>query len=594
VARAVVRGISVSTGFAIGKAMFVNRRHNAEVPRQTLPPALAAEEQARLSQAFDAVEAELISARDRIPAELSEHRHILDSHLMILRDPKLAGAAGRFIRDLGVNAEWALEKSVAELEKAFGQLDDLYIRERLQDVRLMSDRVMARLLGTTRELLAVSGRVIIMAHDLTPADTVMLEVGKIMGFATGTGGKTSHTGIMARTLGIPALVGAGELEELVSDGDLVILDGVGGRILVDPDEDELTEFNELGAQFEDYQRRIYRGCQLPAETIDGYRVQVLANIELIEEVAAVLDNGGEGIGLYRTEYSYLNRTDLPGEEELSEKYADLAAIMSPRRVIFRTLDLGADKFIASFGPLDEANPAMGLRAIRFCMQHPELFKVQLKAIARASAYGNVSIMFPMISGLREVRRAKAKLREAQEELRAEGKRFNPDMPIGIMVELPAAVMMASMLAEEVDFFSIGTNDLIQYSLGIDRTNPHVSYLYQPLHPAVLRSIKHVVDAAHQAGIEASLCGEVASDPFCVPILMGMQIDCISLSPQAIPGIKRIIRQARMSECKALLRDVLACRTVGKINRLVRDTIFHKYPEELNFFASLLDNDDLGG
>jgi phosphotransferase system enzyme I (PtsI) len=594
VARAVVRGISVSTGFAIGKAMFVNRRHHAEVPRQTLPPALAVEEEGRLRQAFDAVEVELKSARERIPAELSEHRHILDSHLMILRDPKLGGAAERFIRELGVNAEWALEKSVAELEKAFGQLDDLYIRERLQDVRIMSDRVMARLLGTTRELLAVEGRVIIMAHDLTPADTVLLEVGKIMAFATGTGGKTSHTGIMARTLGIPALVGANDLEDLVSDGDLVILDGVGGRILVDPDEDELTEFNELGAQFEEYQRRIYRGCQLPAETIDGYRVQVLANIELLEEVAAVLDNGGEGIGLYRTEYSYLNRTDLPTEEELADKYSDLAAIMSPRRVVFRTLDLGADKFIASFGPLDEANPAMGLRAIRFCMQHPDLFKLQLKAIARASAYGNVSIMFPMISGLREVRRAKAKLREAQEELRAEGKRFNPDMPIGIMIELPAAVMMASMLAEEVDFFSIGTNDLIQYSLGIDRTNPHVSYLYQPLHPAVLRSIKHVVDSAHQAGIEASLCGEVASDPFCVPILMGMQIDCISLSPQAIPGIKRIIRQARMSECKALLREVLACRTVGKINRLVRDTIFHKYPEELNFFASLLDNDDLGG
>lgn len=593
-ARAIVRGISVSTGFAIGKAVFVNRRHHAEVPRQSVAAALVETEAARLRQAFATVEDDLASARDRIPAELAEHRHILESHLMILKDPKLCGAAVKHIRDLRVNAEWALEKAVAEVEKAFSMLDDLYIRERLQDVRVMSDRVMAQLLGTVRSELAVEGRVIIMAHDLTPADTVMLEVGKIMGFATAQGGKTSHTGIMARTLGIPALVGAGELEELVGDGDLVIIDGVGGRVLVDPDEDELAEFNELAAQFEDYQRRIYRGCQLPAETIDGYRVQVLANIELIEEVAAVLDNGGEGIGLYRTEYSYLNRLDLPGEDELSDKYSDLAAIMSPRKVIFRTLDLGADKFITSFGPLDEANPAMGLRAIRFCMQHPELFKTQLKAIARASAYGNVSIMFPMISGLREVRRAKAKLREAQEELRAEGKRFNPDMPVGIMIELPAAVMMASMLAEEVDFFSIGTNDLIQYSLGIDRTNAHVSYLYQPLHPAVLRSIKHVVDAAHQAGIEASLCGEVASDPFCVPILMGMQIDCISLSPQAIPGIKRIIRQARMSECKSLLRDVLACRTVGKINRLVRDTIFHKYPEELNFFASLLDNDDLGG
>ena len=593
-ARAIIRGISVSTGFAIGKAVFVNRRHRSELPRQTIQPSLVPGEEARLREAFAAVEAELASARDRIPAELKEHKHILDSHLMILKDPKLAGAAAKCIREVGVNAEWALEKAVAELEKVFGVLDDLYIRERLQDVRVMSDRVMARLLGNVPELLAVEGRVIIMAHDLTPADTVALEVSKIMGFATAQGGKTSHTGIMARTLGIPALVGAPDLEDAINDGDLVILDGVGGRILVDPDEDELAEFNELAAQFEDYQRRIYRGCQLPAETIDGYRVQVQANIELIEEVAAVLDNGGEGIGLYRTEYSYLNRTDLPQEDELADKYSDLAAIMSPRKVIFRTLDLGADKTIASFGALEEANPAMGLRAIRFCMLHPELFKTQLKAIARASAYGNVSIMFPMISGLREVRRAKAKLREAQEELRAEGKRFNQDMPIGIMIELPAAVMIANLLAEEVDFFSIGTNDLIQYSLGIDRTNSHVSYLYQPLHPAILRSIKHVVDAAHQAGIEASLCGEVASDPFCVPILMGMQIDCISLSPQAIPGIKRIIRQARMSECKALLREVLACRTVGKINRLVRDTIFNKYPEELTFFASLLDNDDLGG
>lgn len=329
-ARAIVRGISVSTGFAIGKAVFVNRRHHSDIPRHAVAEAQAEAEVERLRQAFSGVETELEGARDRIPPELSEHRHILESHLMILKDPKLCGAAVKLVRELRVNAEWALEKAVAEVEKAFGLLDDMYIRERLQDVRVMSDRVMARLLGNVRELLTVDGRVIIMAHDLTPADTVMLEVGKIMGFATAQGGKTSHTGIMARTLGIPALVGAGDLEEAVHDGDLVIIDGVGGRVLVDPDEDELTEFNELASQFEDYQRRIYRGCQLPAETSDGYRVQVLANIELIEEVAAVLDNGGEGIGLYRTEYSYLNRTDLPGEDELADKYSDLAAIMSPR------------------------------------------------------------------------------------------------------------------------------------------------------------------------------------------------------------------------------------------------------------------------
>jgi hypothetical protein len=310
--------------------------------------------------------------------------------------------------------------------------------------------------------------------------------------------------------------------------------------------------------------------------------------------AAVLDRGGEGIGLYRTEYSYLNRTDLPGEEELAEKYADLASIMSPRRVIFRTLDLGADKFIQSFGSLEEANPSMGLRAIRFCLRHPDLFRTQLRAICRASAYGNASIMFPMISGLKELRRAKALLRDVQDELKRERVPFNEDMPVGIMVELPSAVMIAEFLAEECDFFSIGTNDLIQYSMGIDRTNRHVSYLYQPLHPSVLRAIKHIIDAAHQAGIEVSLCGEVASDPFCVPIIMGMQVDSISLTPQAIPGIKRVIRQARMSDCRDLLREVLACRTVGRVNRLVKDTIFKQFPEELTFFASLLDNEEHGG
>jgi phosphotransferase system enzyme I (PtsI) len=389
-------------------------------------------------------------------------------------------------------------------------------------------------------------------------------------------------------------VGVQDLENSVADGDLVVIDGLKGRVVVNPDEEELYEYNTLAARFESYQKKIIRRCMLPAETSDGFRVKVLANIELLEEVTSVIDHGGEGIGLYRTEYSYLNRTALPDEEELTEKYIDLASIMSPRKVVFRTLDLGSDKIISEFGQLDEANPAMGLRAIRFCLRHPELFKAQLRAILRASVYGNVSMMFPMISGLRELRRAKARLKEAQLELARDGVPYNPDMPVGIMIEVPSAVMIAELLAREVDFFSIGTNDLIQYSLGIDRTNPNVSYLYQPLHPAVLRSIKQVVDAAHQVGIEVSLCGEVASDPFCVPILMGMQIDCISLSPQAIPGIKRIIRQTRMDECRSLLREVISQQTVGKINRMVKESIFKKYPEELTFFASLLDSEELPG
>lgn len=593
-ARVIIPGISVSTGIAIGKAFFLNRNRTAHLPRLTVAEEAVAHEAERLAQAFLQAEDELAAACDKVPAELKEHRLIIDSHLMMLKDPKLRNAARAYITDMRLNAEWALEKALGDLEKTFGALDDVYIRERMQDVRFVIVKVQSHLIGQDKDLRSIEGRVIIMAHDLTPADTVELDVNKILGFATVQGGKTSHTGIMARTLGIPAMVGVADLESHVLEGDFVIIDGLSGKIVIDPDEDELTRYNELSAQFEDYTRRIIRECQLPAETSDGYRVQVLANIELLEEVAAVLDRGGEGIGLYRTEYSYLNRTDLPSEEELAEKYSDLVSIMSPRRVIFRTLDLGADKFIQSFGSLEEPNPALGMRAIRFCLRHPDLFRTQLRAVCRASAYGNASIMFPMISGLKELRRAKSLLRDAQDELRREGIPFNEEMPVGIMVELPSAVMIAEFLAEECDFFSIGTNDLIQYSVGIDRTNRHVSYLYQPLHPAVLRAIKHVTDAAHQAGIEVSLCGEVASDPFCVPIIMGMQVDSISLTPQAIPGIKRVIRQARMTDCRDLLREVLSCRTVGRVNRLVKETIFKRFPEELTFFASLLDNEEHGG
>jgi phosphotransferase system enzyme I (PtsI) len=590
-AEKILTGIAVSTGIAIGKAFFVNRNHQAHLPRQIVAASMVSEEIELLYNAFSTVEKELSTIRKQVPDELKSHALLIDTHLMMLKDPKLSGDAEKYIQNLGLNAAWALEKAVSDQEETFGAIADPYIRERMQDVRVVADKVQAKLIGLDSDITAISGRAIILANDLTPADTVELQVDKIMGFATVRGGKTSHSGIMARSLGIPALVGVNKLEDHIHDGDLIILDGLAGKIVVNPTEAELTDYNERAANFEAYTRKIKRRCQLPAETFDGSRVQVLANIELLEEVATVIDNGGEGIGLYRTEYAYLNRTELPTEEELADKYIDLAAIMSPRKVVFRTLDLGADKFISSYGELNETNPAMGLRAIRFCLKNPQLFKIQLRAILRASAYGNVSLMFPMISGVKEVRQAKAWLAQAKAELRREGVEYNPDMPVGIMIELPAAVMIAEYLAHEVDFFSIGTNDLIQYSIGVDRTNHHVSYLYQPLHPATLRSVKLVVDAAHQAGIEVSLCGEVASDPFCVPILMGMGIDSISMAPQAIPGIKRIIRQTNMHDCRKLLKDVLECRTVGRINTLVMDNIFKHFPDEVTFFSSLLENDE---
>jgi phosphotransferase system enzyme I (PtsI) len=592
VARKVLTGIPVSSGIAIGKAFFMNRRLYGSIPRQSIASHLVAGEQDRLRQALAQAAQELETAREQVPAELREHSLLIDSHVTIMRDPKLCESACGFIERMRINAEWALLKAVKELEGKFAAIEDEYIRQRIQDVRLVADRVQSKLMGLARELRDIEGRIILMAHDLAPADTVGLEVDKIMAFTTAEGGKTSHTGILARSLQIPSLVGVQELEDEVRDGQMVIIDALKGRILVEPGEDEILEYSLLQNQFELYQKAIIRNCHLPAETIDGYRVQVLANIELFEEVAAVQDLGGEGVGLYRTEYSYMNRMALPNEEELTREYIGLATSLAPGKIVFRTLDLGADKVVSQLGAIDERNPALGLRSIRFCLQHKELFKAQIRAILRASAGGNVAMMYPMISGLRELREANKVLNIAKHELRGEGVPFNEEMPVGIMVELPSAVMTAELLAKETDFFSIGTNDLIQYSLGIDRTNKNVSYLYQPLHPAILRSIKHVVDAAHQSGIEVSLCGEVAADPFCVPILMGMQIDSLSMNPQAIPGIKRIIRQTTMAECKDLLRRVLECRTVNKINKLVMDTIFQRFPEELTFFSSLIESEDL--
>jgi len=590
-ALATISGIPISAGIAIGKAYFLNRSNFGQVPRQTLAEDMVDDEAARLREAFDQAKAELAAIRERVPAELKDHALIIDSHLMIMSDPKLQGSALSHLTTLRINAEWALEKAVSDLEEAFNALDDPYFRERAQDVRLVADRVRAQLMGQKVDFKALGSRAVLLAHDLTPADTVELQVDKIMGFATVQGGKTSHAGILAKSLGIPAVVGAAGIEETVQDGNLVVVDGLKGVVLVEPDEDELARYGDLKYQFESYRAGIIKNCHLPGETIDGYRIKVEANIELYEEVAQVIDNGGDGIGLFRTEYTYLNRTSLPTEEELLEHYRDLADILSPRPVILRTLDLGADKFMAHFGRLEEQNPAMGLRAIRFCLRNRELFRTQLRAILRASVVGNISIMFPMISGLKELRQSMNMLRQCQAELSSEGLAYDREMSVGMMVELPSAVMTAEIMAREVDFFSIGTNDLIQYSLGIDRTNRHVSYLYQPLHPAVVRSIKHVVDAAHQAGIGCNLCGEMASDPFCVPILMGMQMDAISLNPQTIPGIKHLIRQATMDDCKKLLKQVLESPTVARTNQLVRETIFEKFPDQLSYFYSLLDSEE---
>jgi phosphotransferase system enzyme I (PtsI) len=584
----ILYGIPVSAGVAIGQAHCLDRNQIFRTVRQAISKADAPAEMTRLDRAFDAAGQDLEHILAQVPEDLQDHSAIIATHLMMLKDHKFRRRALEYISAAGVNAEWALEQAVCDVQAMFASIADEYLRQRADDVRQVAERVFRKLAGCRYgQGRAITHRSILLAHDLSPADTIELDVNKIMAFGTAQGGKTSHAGILARSLRIPAVVGVEGLDEELPESEIIILDGFHGRIILDPDEDELTRYAELQEQFESYQTTIMRSCRLPAETIDGFRMQVLANIELLEEVVAVNDNGGEGIGLYRSEYSYLNRNDMPSEEELTEIYTDMASLTAPKRLIIRTLDVGADKLMRS-QTVPEANPALGLRAIRYCLKHRDVFRTQLRAILRAGVIGNVSVMFPMISGLQELVEAKKFYREVQQELHAEGTAFQENMPLGIMVEVPSAVSTADFLAREVDFFSIGTNDLIQYSLGIDRTNKDVSYLYQPLHPAIVRSIKWVVDSAHRAGIEVCLCGEMAGDPFCVPILMGMRVDSISLSPHAIPGIKRIIRKTSMEECEELLKQVMASQSVARNNKLVRDMIFRRFPEELMFYSYLVD------
>ncbi|MBS3779636.1 MAG: phosphoenolpyruvate--protein phosphotransferase, partial [Desulfovermiculus sp.] len=541
--------------------------------------------------AFDQALDSLREIRRQIPKEQSDHAAILDTHIMVLQDPKLRRATEHYIRDMHLNAEWALEKGVADIERSFQGIEDEYFRARVQELRLLTTRVMNQLLGNKNSIKPITSRVILIAHDLSPADTVELDVSKIMAFATAQGGRTSHVAILARTLEIPAVVGVEDLESSVADNQFVIVDGFRGQIVIDPDDKELTYYTDLKYSFEAYQKEVMRKLDLPAETRDGFRVQLHANIELFEEVSKVLDYAGDGVGLYRTEYSYLYRTELPTEQELMEEYRDLASILYPRRVVIRTLDAGGDKLGHGFEQYDEANPVLGLRAVRFCLRHQDIFKTQLRAILRASQVGNMSLMFPMISGLGELREVLAVFDQAKSELIEEGLPFDPQVPVGIMIELPSAVMIADILAKHVDFFSIGTNDLIQYSLGIDRTNKYVSHLYQPLHPALLRSIKQVVDAGHKAGIEVSMCGEMASDPYCLPILMGMHVDSLSLNPQSIPWIKRILRKLTKEECSELLSQVLSLDSVSASNKLVRESIFKRFPDELQFYSSILEQEE---
>ena len=583
-----MQGIPVSPGIIVGKAHLVDRSTVKILYQYLIDEKQVAGEVERFENAIRSTEEQIRILKSRVPEHVKEHSFILDSHLMILKDSMLRDSTIRRIEEEKINAEWALKKSFHEIRKIFAQIDDEYISNRIQDVESVSERILRNLSGETVENLAeIRERVIIVAHDLSPADTTELNISKVMGFITDVGGQTSHTAIMAQALEIPAVVGLESATARIADRDLLIVDGSTGEVIINPDDADIIRYQEKQLQHEKYKSSIARISHLPAETPDGYRITIKANIEFLEEVAAVRDHGAEGIGLYRTEFLYLRSKVLPTEEELFHDYKEVAEIMNPDPVTIRTLDLGGDKFASHIEIAHEMNPAMGLRAIRLCLKEPALFRTQLRAILRASTFGHVQLMFPMISGVQEVIEAKQILTGIKAELDSEEIVYDENIQVGVMIEIPSAVTISDLLTGHVDFFSIGTNDLIQYALAIDRVNEHVAYMYQPFHPAILRMIRQVVEEGKKAGIKVSLCGEMAGDPLCIPVLLALGLDELSLNARSIPLVKTIVRAIPLEQARYDFEQVLQLNTAMEVRDYLLKRMKKMIPElgEKGFFPS---------
>jgi len=567
------KGIGVSPGIVIGKAHLLNREIEA-IPKYYIGEDEKEKEIKRFQEAINLSISQLKSIKERFSEAIGqEHVYIFEAKILMLQDEMIYKKVTEKITTEKMNTEWALTESIGELIKIFSGFDDEYLKERRTDVSNLGKRILANLMGFEHESISdLKEEAIVIAHDIAPSDTAQMHKEKVIAFATDIGGKTSHTAIMARCLEIPAVVGLEDVTSYIKTGDRIIVDGNSGEVLVNPDEETYKIYLNKQLEYNSLQKNLYKLKDLPAETADGYRVNLTANIELSKEIDAVLDHGADGIGLYRTEFLFLNRRILPSEEEQFENYKAVAKKIYPLPAVLRTLDLGGDKFLSHLDYPEEMNPAMGLRAIRFCLDQPWIFRTQLRAILRASVYGNLKIMYPMISGIKELTLANAILEECKEELRKEEKPFNEQIPVGIMIEVPTAALTADILAKEANFFSIGTNDLIQYSLAIDRVNEKVAYLYDPLHPAILRLIRNIVAAAKKEKIPVGLCGEMGGDPLYSLILVGLGINELSMNPGSILNIKKLIRSITLEEAKKVADHVLSLDTSKEIENYLNEEI----------------------
>lgn len=567
-----IHGIAASPGICIGKAYLVGREGVDVVEKYSVKKENLKEEIKRFKDAVKKAKDELNKIIEQTPKDLSQHAHILETHMVLFKDKMLYGRAIETIENEQVNAEWALKAVVSNVKAMFSDMTDSYLRTRAADIIHVSDSIMRNLVGAETESIASIGKqVILVATDLSPAETSQIQLEKVMGFVTDRGGKASHTGIIARSLEIPAVLGLENVTRLIKNDDIIIVDGTAGVVIINPTDQALIQFEERKERYEAHKAVISRESHLPAETLDGIHLQVMGNIELPEEVVAVMTYGGDGIGLYRTEFQYLSRAGFPSEDELFDKYKDVVDVITPRPVTIRTLDIDGDKAVSYASDSDEANPALGLRGIRYCLQKPDIFKTQLRAILRASAFGHVRILLPMISCHEEILEAKKILYEAADSLDNEGIDYDGKIEVGIMIEVPSAAILADIMAKSVDFFSIGTNDLIQFSLAVDRVNRQVAHLYQPLHPAVIRMVKHIADVARDSGINVFMCGEMAGDPMNLPVLLGLGMEKLSMNPQSIPAAKKMIRSLSITETRSFVTEVLKETSTKGVMNLVQNT-----------------------
>ncbi len=571
-------GIGVSPGISIGEISLLDQR-----PTVDLAPIAAGKvdtELLRFQQALDQAHEQLQKIKQAVSRQphLREHLYILDTHLLILKDEMLVDGTKKAIRQQ-LNAEGALTQVLEQLRALFDNIDDEYLRERRSDVDAVGDRLLRILTGVgERTIGKIDRKSLVVAHDLSPTETMQFDRSKILGFMTDKGGRTSHTAILARSLDIPAVVGLESITSMASDRMPVIIDGSNGVVVLNPSAETFKEYLRRKQSYEYLERELDDYLDLPSVTTDQVVIPLRANLEIASDVNQAQKHAAEGIGLYRTEFLYFGRTEPPDEDEQYLAYCEILRQAEGAPVTIRTLDIGGDKFVPGLNLADEANPAMGLRAIRFSLREEQLFRVQLRAILRASSCGRVRILFPMISGVAEIRACKKILCDIQAQLEREGIGYDPELSIGIMIETPSAVMIASLLAKEVDFFSIGTNDLIQYFLAVDRGNEHVAYLYDPLHPAILRALKVTCDAANSAGIEVCICGEMAGEPLYTLVLVGLGLHELSMNPACVPRVKRVLRQISKHDGERLVETLLSLSTSKDVSAAIDDEMGRRLPD----------------